>query len=164
MLLHNTAVRNISLLHIHEECARPPAIFFYLQYNTILSPLWRISENASRILSSRFVEKVTTLLLCPIHTRAFLASVLVLVLVDIFVLSYRSPIRYFCVKCPSTCIVKRKNDNPISGVKSHTNSDIGPNLGGGGGGGGGGYPCYNDRCILSRLFWSASNFGLAGPK
>ena len=80
--------------------------------NTILSPLWRISGNASCILSSRFVEKVTTHLLCPIYTRAFLALVLVLVLVDIFVLSYRSPI--FRVKCPS--IVKQKNHNPISDV------------------------------------------------
>ena len=42
-------------------------------------------------------------------------------------ISYRSPIHLFRVKCPS--IVKRKNHNPISGVKSRTNPDIGPNGG-----------------------------------
>ena len=44
-------------------------------------------------------------------------------------------IRLFRVKCPS--IAKRNNHDPISGVKSRTNPDIGPNGGRGEGGGGG---------------------------
>ena len=45
-------------------------------------------------------------------------------------LCFISPIsiRLFHVKCPS--IAKRNNHNPISGVKSRTNPDMGPNGGG----------------------------------